>query len=406
MSALVFGQSPPITVGGLTLAERAVLLADRAGFRPVRVVGLGPASRQRLRLRGVETLDAPVAAPVSAAGPEGVVVVGPNVLLDQRTVIDCAARALRDRMGSAVARLDGRPLVLALSPGTVARVGACRTIDEMADTLARERLLDEPPLDGFCQRVGDEPAARRAERQYIQHLNGRESFFTKIIRRFSVPLTSRLVRLGVGPTHVTLAGLALAIASAWCISRGSYLAGVAGAVLYYASMVFDCSDGEVARLTVRDGKFGAWLETLADYSTYFLLLAALVVASADRPDADRYRVAAAIALVGSVVVVAVAAYLRHRVAAADPGQFDEASARAMASASPLHRFARWGRQWIKRSTIAHLVLVLALANQLPWLLYLWAFGASVSAVMFLAVEPFVVRRVAVAPLGPRDLDAK
>ena len=115
--------------------------------------------------------------------------------------------------------------------------------------------------------------------------------------------------------------------------------------------------------------------------------------------------AAAVALTGSVVVAVVAGYLRHRVAAADPGQFDDASAHVMASATRFHRFASWGRQWIKRSTVAHLIVALALVNQLPALLYLWAFGATMAAVVILAVEPFVARRVAVAPAGVRHVDS-
>ena len=106
-----------------------------------------------------------------------------------------------------------------------------------------------------------------------------------------------------------------------------------------------------------------------------------------------------IALAGTVVVIAIAGYLRHRVAAADPGQFDDASARALATASRFHRFARWGRQWIKRSTVAHLIVFLALVHQLPALLFLWAFGATVASVVIIGVKPLVVRRVAVAPAG-------
>jgi hypothetical protein len=69
----------------------------------------------------------------------------------------------------------------------------------------------------------------------------------------------------------------------------------------------------------------------------------------------------------------------------------------MRHAPPLQRFARWGRQWIKRSTIAHLVVALSLVNALPFLLFLWAFGATVAAVVILAVMPFVVRHVSVQP---------
>jgi phosphatidylglycerophosphate synthase len=262
-------------------------------------------------------------------------------------------------------------------------------------------------LEGrFVRHVDCEEFAGAAEREYVQHTNGgtTESFFTKVIRRFSVPLTRRLVRMGAKPTQVTLAGLALAGAAAWCLAQGHYAAGVAGAALYYVSMIFDCSDGEVARLTLRDSPFGAWLETIVDYATYFLVLAGLTVASLDRPGSDAHLTAASLAFVGSIVVTVAAGYLRHRVAARNPGQFDESSAHALASASPLHRFASWSRQWIKRSSVAHLLLALALVNQLPWLLYLWAFGASVGSVAILFVGPFVVRRVVVPPIEVRHPD--
>jgi phosphatidylglycerophosphate synthase len=163
-------------------------------------------------------------------------------------------------------------------------------------------------------------------------------------------------------------------------------------------MICDCSDGEVARLTLRDSPSGAWLETMVDYSTYFLVLGALTVASVTRPDADALWIAALIACIGSITVGLAATVLRQKVAAADPGQFDESSARALASASPFRRFARWGRQWIKRSTVAHLIVVLALVNQLHVLLYVWAFGATVASVTILAVGPFVLRRAKVAPV--------
>ena len=126
---------------------------------------------------------------------------------------------------------------------------------------------------------------------------------------------------------------------------------------------------------------------------------ALVTATADRPDRDIYQLSASIALACSLVVTAVATFLRRRVARADPGQFDDSAAAALKSAGGIHRFARWGRQWIKRSTMAHLIVFLALIDQLPVLLYLWAFGATVAAIVILVVEPFVVRRVAVAPAG-------
>src|SRR3990167_6964890 len=62
LAALVLESELPITVGGLTLTERAVLLAHRAGLGPVRVWGaraLNPASDSRLRPRGISVVQLP-----------------------------------------------------------------------------------------------------------------------------------------------------------------------------------------------------------------------------------------------------------------------------------------------------------------------------------------------------------
>ena len=413
-AALVLTDESPVTVGGLTLTERAVLLAHRAGFGPVRVWGVRALDRDRdagLRSRGVSVIrQPPDVAPLEGAGhDEGMVIVGPNALFGPAVLADLVDYAGREGPSAAVAVSEaGAPLLLYVPRGKVADVRSDRSIEAMVASLAASGAVRDLPLAGrFCRRVQRTDPAPSVERDYIRHLNGGEgeSYFTKKIRRFSVPLTILLVRLGARPTHVTAGGLVLALAAARFLARGSYGGGLLGATLYYTSMIFDCSDGEVARLTVRDSRSGAWLETMVDYLTYFLILGALTIASQGLPGVETRRVAAAIALIGSVVVTAVTLYLRHRVAAADPGQFDDASANALASATRFHRFARWGRQWIKRSTVAHLVVALALVNQLPWLLYLWAFGATVASFVVLAVEPFVVRRVAVAPAGIRHVAA-
>lgn len=403
-AALVFHEAGSVAVAGLTLTERAVLLALRAGLGPVYVWGpqpLGAASRARLRARKATLHElSPDVPPLEQAAPEQpVCLVSANVLFGPTLLAELADQnGARRPVVATVASEAGVPLMMHLPADVRAEVNACTSIEEIAARLASRDALRQLPCDGmFCRRItsSNDPVV---EREYIQHLTGKgESYFTKKIRRFSVPLSTWLVRIGARPAHVTLGGLALAAASAWLIAGGSYLAGLLGAVLYYASMIFDCSDGEVARVTVREGPFGAWFETAVDYSTYFLILAAVTMASQTRSHAEAYAAAATIAVIGTTIGIAIAGYLRHRVAAADPGQFDDASARVMAKASRVHRFARWGRQWIKRSTLAHLVLFLALVDQLPVLLYLWAFGATFASVMFVIVWPFVVRRVVVEP---------
>jgi phosphatidylglycerophosphate synthase len=390
----------------MTLTERAVLLAHRAGLHPIRVCTAGGALASdigRLRLRGVPVDALPAGSlPLESADGDAVVVIGPDTLFGPALLADLVA----DNAGAAAVVRDDTGVPGLLFVPSLLRTTASerRSFDALAVALdAYPGLRDLTDGDTFCRRLESPHAVAAAERDYIRHLNGKgESYFTKKIRRFSVPLSRRLVALGATPTAVTLGGLALAAVSAWCIAGGTYARGMAGALLYYSSMILDCSDGEVARLTLRDSRSGAWLETMVDYGTYFLLFAGLVTGVQEQPGSDVHLRAAAPALVGSLVVVAVASYLRHRVAAADPGQFDEASARVMADAHALQRFARWGRQWIKRSSVAHLVLALAIVDQMAVLLYLWAFGATVAAVVIIAVMPFVVRRVSVVPAAARQ----
>ena len=386
VAALVFEDREPVALAGQTLAQRAAVIAGRLGSTPVCFAG---------------------GLPATFAGTAPVVLVAPNLLIDATALTDLIATADHDRGESPVVVRDNGEPVLVFVPAADAHIVMASS--SMSEAIGRILLRHQPRehvAAGFCRRIQTQAAMPIAARALARHLNGPdESFFTKVIRRFSVPLSIRLVQLGVLPTQVTLAGLALAVLSAWCLAQGRYALGVTGGLLYYVSMVFDCSDGEVARLTLRDSAFGAWLETAVDYTTYLLLLGALVIAVGDSPAASAHRTAALLALIGSVVVIAVATYLRRRVAAADPGHFDESSAAAMAFASPIHRFASWSRQWIKRSTIAHLVLALALVNQLQALLYLWAFGAPLAAVVILFVAPFVVRRVDARPLRVQDIGA-
>ena len=128
-SALVLDEEPSITVGGLTLIERAILLAHRAGFAPVRTWGVGtldPLSETRLRSRGVSVAQLPPgSAPLEGISNEGVLVVGPNVLFGPEVLTAFASRIQRanDNVATAV-REAGAPLLLYVPPDAIAALRA------------------------------------------------------------------------------------------------------------------------------------------------------------------------------------------------------------------------------------------------------------------------------------------
>ena len=319
---------PPLIIGGLSLVERAVLAAQRAGIVRSVVVGVSDPGGEvtgRLRARGanVSFVDWRSLQHLDTAG--GLLLINEGVLVEPRAVEQLLeVHSTQGVPGVLMAVGDATDPDLAVLPasGADALMGAASAQAFLARLALLAPWEEVSVAPFFCRRLdpGCDPAA--VETAYIQHQNGRESFFTKKIRKFSVPLSRVLARRGVGPNVVTFMGLLLAVAAAMAVSVDIYVVSLIGALLYYASMVLDCSDGEVARLTFRDSRFGAWFETAVDYVTYFLLLGALVLAGQARGDGGRELEAAMIAVAGSLVVVAVAGYLRQRVAGKDPGQFD------------------------------------------------------------------------------------
>lgn len=429
------GGLDPLTPGagntvlaGLTLTERAVLAAQRAGIDRVHIAGEclpDEAVLARLDARGLSITCTPARhQPFAAVPPNTFLVVLPVITLVEPSAIAALIQLVRLSAGEAALVVDPRPdarhrFVLVvdgrvralMTDGNAAAAGLALLTPEAVEIVrnapsvwaALRRLARATTLwavgvePRFCKRLYDDRDRAGLEREYIRHSNGgdKESFFTKQIRRFSVPLTRQLVRLPVTANHVTMAGLALSVAAGTAFAAGGYWAALAGAAFYYLSTVLDCSDGEVARAKYCESSFGCWLETAADYASYVFAWAGITIAALRANPHSAYSHAAIVALISSLLMFAFVAYLRHRVAGANPGQFDDAVAATLAADTPVHRFSGWARQWIKRSTLAHLVLFLALIGQLKVILFLWAFGASAAFVLGLVVHRVLVSRVTV-----------
>lgn len=417
-------------IAGLTLTERAVLTAHAAGAVRIHIVGDSVPNEEvlaRLQARGLSITCTKARCKPFEAAPSGTVL----IVLPVGTVVEPSAiTALVDQApldaGEAALVVDQRPearhrfLQVAdgrvrafMTDGNAASTGLALLTPDAVEIvrhapsawaafrrLARGTTLWAVGVDPyFCERLYDDLDGARLEREYIRHSNGgdTESFFTKQIRRLSIPISRRLLRLPISANQVTMAGLALSVAGGLSFAVGGYWAGLIGAALYYVSTVLDCSDGEVARAKYCESAFGCWLETAADYASYVFAWAGITIAALRVNAHSGYSQAAIVAVTSTLLMFAFAAYLRRRVADANPGQFDDALAATLAVEGPVHRFSGWARQWIKRSTLAHLLLFLAVIGYLEVILFLWAFGASAALVLGVAVHRVLVNRVRVRP---------
>ncbi|MBN2724846.1 MAG: CDP-alcohol phosphatidyltransferase family protein [Deltaproteobacteria bacterium] len=71
-----------------------------------------------------------------------------------------------------------------------------------------------------------------------------------------------LINFPVSPNHATILSAVFALTGSFVLGYFNML--FFGALLYWFSFVFDCIDGEIARLKVQGSTFGQWLDTVVD----------------------------------------------------------------------------------------------------------------------------------------------
>ncbi|WP_205328039.1 CDP-alcohol phosphatidyltransferase family protein [Glycomyces sp. YM15] len=100
-------------------------------------------------------------------------------------------------------------------------------------------------------------------------------FATYAVSTWTPHLVTLAARLGWTPTPITWVSIALAVGAAAIFATGWSWWYLAAAALMYASFVFDCVDGQLARYTQNFSSFGGWLDMMADRSKEFLIYAGL-----------------------------------------------------------------------------------------------------------------------------------
>ena len=114
-----------------------------------------------------------------------------------------------------------------------------------------------------------------------------------LYRPVSKPLATLLARTWVTPIQVSWLSAAFAAAGGVAFAYRAYVLGV---VLALIGQVSDCVDGDLARITGRTSRSGAYLDSVLDRWTDAALIIGLGLS-----DLDRYGAAAAFALVGASV---------------------------------------------------------------------------------------------------------
>lgn len=118
----------------------------------------------------------------------------------------------------------------------------------------------------FWIEVHDEKSAQVAEEKLFRYNKSHYHQFMDIWFNslFSIPISSVLVKTPLTPNMLTLFGLLIGLLAGWCFAQGNYPASVAGGILLALTAIWDCCDGDVARLKLMESDFGETLDTTCD----------------------------------------------------------------------------------------------------------------------------------------------
>ena len=118
----------------------------------------------------------------------------------------------------------------------------------------------------YRQRVKNSQSIRLVEKKILNEhrLHYRQFMDIWFNSLFSIPISSFLVKTFLTPNQVTVLGLFIGMASGFFFAQGNYWSSFVGGLLLAATAIWDCCDGDVARLKFMESDFGETLDTTCD----------------------------------------------------------------------------------------------------------------------------------------------
>lgn len=254
-------------------------------------------------------------------------------------------------------------------------------------TLPRVTVLHPPGIA-----VDSEETRRLAERLLVRG-SGKSSdgVYSNFNRRLCRPAVRWLANTPVTPNLVTVAGLPVVVLCGYAYAQGYWGAYVAGALLYFFSVLMDEVDGMLARTRFQESAFGCWLETVVDYASYLFLWVGMSVGLSRQYRSPVWLELGGLTIVMNVLVFFALVRLRKRGTTPDrPEQFHNRYMGKLESdsANPISRAIRKISFLAKKGVMAHYIVIFTVLGLLPLLVGLAAFGSVLTLAIVLYSNRF------------------
>jgi phosphatidylglycerophosphate synthase len=133
------------------------------------------------------------------------------------------------------------------------------------------------PAAGVTARIDGGPRVLDVETRLYQALGSPiDSPLDRVFhRRLSRGLTRWAVAHGVAPNTITIGGILIGLAGALALASDGVRGALTGLGLYVVAVVLDHADGEVARVSFTESRFGEWLDVGGDTLVHATLVLAM-----------------------------------------------------------------------------------------------------------------------------------
>jgi CDP-L-myo-inositol myo-inositolphosphotransferase len=144
--------------------------------------------------------------------------------------------------------------------------GACSHSEGMKRLAAAKRLQAHDIGDDRWEDVDSVAAHRAGEELLFQSLRkSTDGLMSRLLeRRLSMTVTKLLMNYPVSPNAVTIAVVLIGAVAAWCFAQPGYGIKVIASLIFWCASFLDGCDGELARLKFAESKIGGWLDLWAD----------------------------------------------------------------------------------------------------------------------------------------------
>ena len=358
---------------GLSLTQRAVLAARRAGFGQVFLLaGNGRATPDVSPISAWSR----VAATLTSSRTAPLIIIAPFAILAETDWLERLALARIEPAAWAaipnrivmLAAVSARDVLSALDED-----GEARDLIAVEGRLARRFGRPAPIPAGIDPMVVETPAdVRVAERRLLRTLvKDTDGFMARHVERpVSLQISRRLARTAITPNQMSLISIAVGICGGPFFLSAQPSLQTIGALMFLAHSILDGCDGELARLKFQESRWGGILDFWGDNVVHVVIFACMALGWSRSAAAAWPLLLGAAAVLGTLGSAGFVYWRLMRV------KDDGGPLFTSVSAAPERPLARLLDAASRRDFI-YLVIILALIGKSNWFLILAALGAPI-----------------------------